>query len=73
MVICPGETMPSRQKRQWSRPKSDRRRRVRRCVVCGEVLPEPSPLGGRRRVYCSNACRQRAKRERDKQALISPG
>ncbi|NLF01777.1 MAG: hypothetical protein GX601_12450 [Anaerolineales bacterium] len=43
------------------------RRRERRCVVCATVLPEPSPLGGRRRFYCSNACRQRAKRRRMRQ------
>ena len=45
-------------------PKSDRRRE-RHCVVCGTVLPEPSPLGGRRRVYCSNACRQRCQTAAD--------
>jgi hypothetical protein len=28
-------------------------------MVCGEVLPRPSSVGGRRRVYCSNRCRQR--------------
>ena len=41
-----------------------RRPRQRRCVVCGTELPEPSPLGGRKRRYCSNRCRQRAKWDR---------
>jgi hypothetical protein len=40
---------------------------VRHCLVCKTVLPEASPLGGRRRLVCSNACRQRAKRRRNKQ------
>jgi len=29
--------------------------------VCDAVLPEPSPLGGRPRMYCSNRCKQKAK------------
>jgi hypothetical protein len=41
-------------------------------MMCGAVLPDPTPAGGRRRVYCSNACRQRAKRQR-KQLLQQPG
>jgi hypothetical protein len=30
----------------------------------GTELPEPCPVGRRRRRYCSNRCRQRAKRDR---------
>jgi hypothetical protein len=51
---------------KWLPPKSERCRRVRYCAVCEAELPVPSELGARRRVYCSNACRQRAKRQRTK-------
>lgn len=34
----------------------------RRCPVCGEAVSDPRT--GRRRTYCSNACRQRAHRAR---------
>jgi hypothetical protein len=41
--------------------------------MCGAELSAPSELGGRRRVYCSNACRQRAKRQRENRLSHSPG
>lgn len=34
------------------------------CVVCGSHVPAPVRAGGRRRVYCSDACRQKAYRQR---------
>jgi len=32
--------------------------------VCGELLPVSSYYAGRKRLYCSNRCKQKAKWER---------
>jgi hypothetical protein len=46
---------------------------VYRCKVCKQAIPRTQPRGtafggcGRVRIYCSNACRQAAKRARAKE------
>ena len=37
------------------------------CIICGLNLPRRGQ--GRRRLYCSNACRQRAFRQREDERL----
>jgi hypothetical protein len=37
------------------------------CVICGRSIRRSGP--GRRRLYCSNACRQRAYRQRDEERI----
>jgi len=39
--------------------------------MCGDVLPESQYYAGRKRVYCSNACKQKAKRRRQKEHFVS--
>jgi len=34
--------------------------------VCGDNLPQSNYYAGRKRLYCSNACKQKAKRRREK-------
>lgn len=34
--------------------------------MCGDNLPQSVYYAGRKRVYCSNACKQKAKRRREK-------
>lgn len=39
--------------------------------MCGDLLPQSSYYAGRRRVYCSNVCKQKAKRRREKEHFVS--
>jgi len=39
---------------------------MRYCAVCGDALPRSDYYAGRRRLYCSNRCKQAAKWERRK-------
>ena len=41
-----------------------------RCPTCDAVVPHP-PRPGRRRVYCTNACRQRAYRWRRRNQILT--
>ena len=45
------------------------------CVVCGQELPQPVRAAGRRRVFCSRACQQKAyrRRQREKVAALEAG
>jgi hypothetical protein len=37
------------------------------CIICGRSIQQSGQ--GRRRLYCSNACRQRAFRQRDEERM----
>lgn len=44
-----------------------------RCAVCGIEMESRKRPCGETRLYCSNACRQRAKRRRERMLTGSPG
>jgi len=37
------------------------------CIICGRSIQQSAH--GRRRIYCSNACRQRSYRQRDDERM----
>ncbi|MCY7289414.1 MAG: hypothetical protein LH624_14505 [Cryobacterium sp.] len=47
--------------------------RVSTCEQCGSRLPRPLPGSGRRMIFCSPACRQKAYRVRGGQASGTTG
>lgn len=49
-------------------PPEEEEEEMRACAWCGTEFPVPENRGGRTRMYCSKACRQKASRDRKKPA-----